>query len=199
MNTEKIAMIGRDMMMVGAAAFLGGLGICGVCTGIDNHKYNKIRKREALILEEKRRDELNVAKKLEAEAVAEREKAYSFRLQNMSDKDFAKHHAECVAKANDEVIKTADRKVQDMRSELTQVKLDCTDKIAKANADCLAKVEKAQKEAEEARKRYDEIDKLFTNKNDILRAKAELERLTRREQDSKEDKDELLNKLEKML
>ena len=117
----------------------------------------------------------------------------------MDDEAFAKYHAEQIAKANDTVIKDAERTKKDAEAEIVKVRLETKEKINRIREECLKKVEAADKKRDDALEKYDAINTLFTNKDEILRAKEALDAAVEKDKRNKEDRDELLESIKAML
>lgn len=130
---------------------------------------------------------------------AEKDRLYSDKLNSMNDSEFAKFHADNVAKANEEVMRKADRIKKDADAEVTKIKLECSDEMDRIRSECLKKIEEANRKRDEAMKKYEAIDVLFTNKDKILKAKAALEEAAEKSNKAKKDKDELLDAIRDIL
>ena len=117
----------------------------------------------------------------------------------MDDVEFAKFHAKNIAEANDEVLRKAERIRKESEATIVKKKLECTDEINKVRAECLRKVEEAEKKRAEAVEKYEAINTLFTNKDKILKAKAALESAIEKSEKAKSDKEDLLDAIKDIL
>lgn len=199
MDISKIKDIGKWLMIIGGGVFTCGAGINLVCNHIEK---KEIRKNHYKILLEQEEEHSLKTKELEQEALRARiakDDLYSEKLKSMNQKDFAKFHADNVAKANQEVIDEANKIRKNAEAEIVRIKMECNDKIAKLNSDCLEKIEKANELKDEAVRKYEEIDSLFDNKYEILKAKKELENIVKKDNESKKDKEEILQSIRDIL
>ena len=170
----------------------------------DNHKeeiYTEINNNERIIdsIEEEERVKVLKLKEEKLKAETEKDHAYCLKINQMDDEAFAKYHAEQVAKANDTVIKDAERTKKDAEAEIVKMRLETKEKINRIREECLKKVEVADKKRDDALEKYDAINTLFTNKDEILRAKEALDAAVEKDKRNKEDRDELLESIKAML
>lgn len=199
MDITKIKNIGKWLMIIGGGMFTCGAGVNLVCNHIEKNNIRKEHYKNTLLQEEEHSLKM---KELETEALrakTAKDDLYCKKLKDMDSKDFAKFHADSVAKANKDVMDRAYEIQKNAEAEIIKIKMECNDKINKINSDCLEKIEKATKLKDEAVKKYEEIDNLFTNKYEILEAKEKLERITRRDNESKKSKEEILKSIKDIL
>lgn len=198
MNTTVLKEASKYLMIGGATIFTCGFGMNFAC--------NMVEKKELRLAHYERTNRLQeeaTAKKalLEQDALVaatERDKEYTKKLMNMNQTDFAKFHAAETAKANDDVLLKAESIRKKAEAEVVHVKMECTDTIEAIKAECLAKIAEANKKRDEALEKYNQIDSLFTNKNDILRAKEALEAAARKDEKLKSDKEDLMNAIKEL-
>lgn len=199
MNRSEVMEIGKWMMIAGAGLFTAGAGINFVCGRIEKKELKKVHDKEMLELEavcyKNRREVEDKA----LAAAAEKDRIYAERLAAMGEEEFAKHHAERVAKANADVVANAERVIKEAESSVLKTRMECNDAMDKLRAECLAKVEEANRRRDEAISKYEAIDTLFTNKKEILKAKEMLEEAARKDARAKEDKEELLKSIKDIL
>lgn len=188
MNTKKIKEIGKWMMIIGSSVFTAGAGCYWAASHVERKEDKLIHEQKMHRIEEER---------LKAET--EKDHAYCLKINQMDDEAFAKYHAEQVAKANDTVIKDAERTKKDAEAEIVKVRLETKEKINRIREECLKKVEAADKKRDDALEKYDAINTLFTNKDEILRAKEALDAAVEKDKRNKEDRDELLESIKAML
>lgn len=191
--------VGNVLMIVGASAFAAGLGINITSDLVERHNRNKVLKiekqNEAIRFEKEEHDSII----LKNRAAAEREDLYKQKLLSMSDKEFAKHHAEATAKASTEALEEANRIKKNSEIAINTTKLECSDKIAEIQKICTERVEKAAALQAEAEKKYNDIDKLFYNRKEVLEARDELRNLIKKESKTSDDKEEILKRIERLL
>lgn len=199
MDTKKIREIGKWMMLTGGAIFTSGAGICFVANRIDSKEAKKEHEKNMLRIEEESLTKERELKEKALQEAAEKDRLYSDKLNSMNDSEFAKFHADNVAKANEEVMRKADRIKKDADAEVTKIKLECSDEMDRIRSECLKKIEEANRKRDEAMKKYEAIDVLFTNKDKILKAKAALEEAAEKSNKAKKDKDELLDAIRDIL
>lgn len=198
-NTTKVKDAGKFLMVLGGSIFSLGGGLFFVGNHIEK-KEEKLRHQQKLnFLDEQAKienqqevSELNKAK-------IDREISYKAQLDAMDKSEFAEFHAEKVAKANEDVLKKAEDIRKKSEAEIIQTKLDCTEEVEKLRKECLEKIQKANTERDEAQRKYEAIDSLFTNKKDILKAKEELKELVDKTKRTEESKKELINDLKDLL
>lgn len=199
MDITKVKNIGKWLMIIGGGLFTCGAGVNLVCNHIEKKEIKKKHYTNMLQQDEEHSLKLKELELKALKAQTIKDDLYSEKLKAMDQKDFAKFHAENVAKANKEVIDKANEIRKNAEAEIVRVKMECNDKINKVNSDCLKKVEEATKIKDEAVRKYEEIDSLFDNKDKILRAKKELENIVRKDNESKKDKEEILQSIKDML
>ena len=136
--------------------------------------------------------EENELKKSSLEAAAERDRIYAERLKNMDSTEFAKFHAERIAKANQDVLEQANEIKNKAESDIAMANMECTNTVTEIRKDCLEKIKEANAERDEAVKKYNAINTLFTNKDAILKAVEKDER-------AKSDKEDLLESIKSLL
>lgn len=199
MDTEKIKEIGKWMMVVGGTIFTSGAGCYWVAGHIERKEEKKIHQTKLdRIAEEERIKDIKMREEL-AKADVEAKEAYSKRLNEMDQETFAKFHADRVAKANDDVRKEADRVRKNAEAEVTQVRLECKEEINRIREECLKKIEAADKKRDDAVAKYEAIDTLFTNKDEVLKAKEALDVAVKKDKKAKDDKEELLEGIKDLL
>ena len=82
---------------------------------------------------------------------------------------------------------------------MVKARLECNEAMNKLRDDCLKKIEEADRKRDEAVRKYEAINTLFTNKDKILKAKAALDLAIEKDQQAKDDKAELLKSIKDML
>lgn len=174
MNTRKIKDVGKWMMVVGCTIFTSGAGCYFVGGFIEQKEEERIHKIKLKCIEEE---------KIKAET--EKDKVYTERLKNMDQKAFAEFHADRVSMANEKVMKEAERLKKEAEAEVIRVRLECN--------------EKADKKRDDAIQKYEAINALFTNKNEILKAKEALDDIIQKDKKTKDDKEDLLENIKEML
>lgn len=191
MNTQLMREIGRKMMLVGGVIFTGGFGIECVCYICDKHDAKAVIAKESA--EKKAKLELDVleAEKLAKEEAANKDMAMTARLQTMDQDAFAKYRAELTTKANADVISKAERMVSEADAKIVDIRLECEEKINSVKAECLARIDKANRTKDEAVKKYEAIQKLFTNRDEVLEAKKALDAAKK----ANKEKQEALSKI----
>lgn len=199
MNTKNIKEISKWLMVVGASIFTFGFGANMTCVYIENKEAKNVHKNNLYLLEE---EELVKEHKLKDEAIiaaTERDRLYAEKLKSMDEREFAKFHADNVAKANSEVIENANRIKKQAEADVVKAHLECNETVNKLREECLKKIEEADRKRDEAISKYEAIDALFTNKKEIMKAKEALEAAVKNNQKAKEDKEELLKSIESIL
>lgn len=191
-DTKKFREIGKWMMLIGGGIFTSGAGICFITNRIDANEIKKEHKKDMLKIEKEQLIEEHQLKKKALRESAEKDRLYKLKIGNMNDKEFAKFHANNIAKANEEVIKKAD-------AEIVKTRLECRDEIEKIRSECLRKIEEANDKRDEAIEKYEKIDNLFNNKNEIIKAKESLEKIVEQSKEAKKEKDELLDSIREII
>lgn len=199
MNTKKIKEIGKWMMIIGSSIFTAGAGCYWAAGHIERKEDKLIHEQKMHRIEEEEHVKVLKLKEEKLKAETEKDHAYCLKINQMDDESFAKYHAEQVAKANDTVIKDAERTKKDAEAEIVKVRLETKEKINRIREECLKKVEAADKKRDDALEKYDAINTLFTNKDEILRAKEALDAAVEKDKRNKEDRDELLESIKAML
>ena len=199
MNTKKIKEIGKWMMIIGSSIFTAGAGCYWAASHVERKEDKLIHERKMHQIEEEERAKVLKLKEEKLKAETEKDHAYCLKINQMDDEAFAKYHAEQIAKANDTVIKDAERTKKDAEAEIVKVRLETKEKINRIREECLKKVEVADKKRDDALEKYDAINTLFTNKDEILRAKEALDAAVEKDKRNKEDRDELLESIKAML
>lgn len=175
MNTKRIKEIGKWMMVIGGTIFTAGAGTYFSAHFVEKREEKQIHKTKLNRIEEEERIKNIELRKIESEAKAEKDKAYAKQLEVMDKESFAKFHAERVAVANQSVLDKASRIQKESEAAVVQAKLDCKDEIAKIREECLKKIEEANEARDEAVEKYEAINTLFINKNEVLEAKEALD------------------------
>lgn len=101
--------------------------------------------------------------------------------------------------ADEKVRKEAERIKKEAEATVTKTRLECNESINKIREECLSKIEAADKKRDEAIEKYEAIDTLFTNKNEILKAKEALEAIAQKDKETKDDKEALLEDIKALL
>ncbi len=83
-----------------------------------------IHERKMHQIEEEERVKVLKLKEEKLKAETEKDHAYCLKINQMDDEAFAKYHAEQIAKANDTVIKDAERTKKDAEAEIVKVRLE---------------------------------------------------------------------------
>ena len=198
MQKETVAMfktISKYLTIFGGTMLASGLGL-GWATGYLERKDLRMISEEKR-LEDERIKKLDILekKKLAEEAAAEREHIMAEKLSAMNQEEFEKFHAEAIAKANMETIEKANQIKREAEASMIKAQISAAEQINDIRTDCLKKIEAAEKRAAEAEEKYAAIDKLFSNKNDILRAKKELDEYREQKQASEDAAKALAAKL----
>jgi hypothetical protein len=199
MNTKKIKEIGKWMMVAGGTIFTSGAGFYFVGNYIERKDEKHIHQVKMDRINEEERIKSLKLREEKIKAETEKDRAYAEQLKNMDQKTFAKLHADRVSVANENVIKDAERVKKETEAEMVRVRLECNEQINKIREECLRKVEAADKKRDDAVKKYEVIDTLFTNKDKILRAKEALDAAVQKDKKAKDDKEELLENIKEML
>lgn len=198
LKTEEIKEVGKWLMIIGASIFSCGAGAYMVSNHIEKKDARLVHTTQLYQIEEERAKEL----KLRDEAIAaatEKDRLYSEKIKSMDNKAFAKFHAENVSKANADVLAKADQITKQAEADVVKARLECNETMNKLRDDCLKKIEEADRKRDEAVRKYDAINILFTNKDKILKAKAALDLAIEKDQQAKDDKAELLKSIKDML
>lgn len=187
-NTVTLKRAGDTMMIVGGIIFGVGFGTTAVCNIMDyrvarNHHKVAELEREAQAAERERRLR---AEKLASEA--RKNDLMSSKLESMSQKEFAKFHAEEVAKASDAAIAEANKIKASAMSKISEMKLECSEKVSKA-----------VKEASEARTKYNELLAEYKSRNEVLKAKEDIKKFLQASETQKTEAAELKAKLSGLL
>lgn len=199
MNTAKIREIGNWMMLIGASIFTAGAGACLVANHIDKKEINREHDAKMLKMKEEEFAKESEIKQKAMLAASEKHRLYSEKIREMDSKDFAKFHAENVARANKDVVEKANRIKRDSEAEIAKVRLECKDEIDKIREQCLKRIEDADKRRDEAVSKYEAINTLFSNKDEVLKAKELLEEIIKKDEKTKSDKEELLDSIKTLL
>ena len=199
MNTKKIKEVGKWLMVAGGSIFTSGAGCYFVGNYIERKEEKYVHRVNMNRIEEEDRISTLKLKEEKMKAEAEKDRQYCLKINQMNNDEFAKFHAENVAKANDEVIKDAERVKMESKTEMIKLRLKCNEQIDKIREECLKKIESANKERDEAVEKYEAIDTLFTNKNEILKAKYALEKAIQEDKETKSNKEELLENIKDLL
>lgn len=199
MNTKKIKEIGKWLMVTGGTIFTSGAGCYFVGYYIEHKEEKYVHRVKMDRIEEEDRIKTLKLKEEKMKAEAEKDRLYCLKINQMNEDEFAKFHAENVAKANDKVLKEAEQVKKEVEAEMVRVRLQCNEEIDKIREECLKKVEAADKKRDEAVEKYEAIDTLFTNKNEILKAKEALEQVVQKDKKTKDDKEELLENIKELL
>ena len=198
-KTEEIKEAGKWLMLIGASIFSCGAGAYMVGTHIEKKEAKLIHTNNLYqIEEEERAKEL----KLRDESIAastEKDRLYSERIRTMDNKEFAKFHADNIARANTDVLAKADKIKRQAEADVVKARLDCNETINKLRDECLKKIEEADRKRDEAVSKYEAINTLFTNKDKILKAKEALDLAVEKDQQAKDDKAELFKSIKDML
>lgn len=199
MNTEMFKKVGGYLMIAGGTIFTAGFGMHFVARRVEKAALKKDTDAQLAAIEIKKsldHAELEKERKL---AQIEKDREYTKRLQSMNQTEFAKFRAEATARANEEALAKADDIRREAEAKVAKMKMELTDTITKLREECADKIAKAEKKRDEAVEKYEAIDRLFTNKNDILRAKEQLEKVARAQETQKEKKEELINSINNLL
>lgn len=186
-------------MVTGGTIFTSGAGCYFVGHYIEHNEEKCVHRVEMDRIEEEDRIKTLKLKEEKMKAEAEKDRLYCLKINQMNEDEFAKFHAENVAKANDKVIKEAERVKKATETEMVNVRLQCNEEVNKIREECLKKVEAADKKRDEAVEKYEAINTLFTNKNEILKAKEALEQVVQNDKKTKDDKEELLENIKELL
>lgn len=199
MNLTKIKEVGKWMMVVGASVFTCGVGINLTCNHLERKDAKKEHDLAMMKIEEEGLSEKLKLDEMAIKAKTEKDKLYAEKLKTMDEKAFAEFHADRIARANEDVIANAERIKKDAESEVLKIRMSCNDEMDRLRTECIRKIEEANKKRDEAISKYEAIDNLFTNKKEILKAKEALESTIRRDQEIKDNKEELLKSIKDML
>lgn len=196
MKTVRLKENGKKLMAVGGTIFFGGFGMFTVA-GIVERSEKKIMRQEELFQREKKLMEERNAKECARLAAEEaKNNALASQIAVMDKKEFAKFKADADAKASKEAIEQAKTIRKEAEEIVSKMKLECSRRIIDMEADCAKKVEDATEKYMDARKKADDIEKLFNNKDEILRAQKKLEKLAKKKSEEERDYSELIEKLE---
>lgn len=198
-NTTMLKNIGKTLMAAGAVIFSCGLGAYGVGSLIESMEASAKHKAELKQIEKEELIKEHTLKQEEIKAATEHENIYKDRIRRMDPSEFAKYHAKESAKLSQEAIDRAQAMVDKADAEKVKAKLECEQKIADIRAECLAKIQKASAERDEAVANYNEIDNLFYNKGKILAAKEALDKAVKKEAKSKKNKEDILETINDIL
>lgn len=198
-NTTMLKNIGKTLMAAGAVIFSCGLGAYGVGSLIESMEASAKHKAELKEIEKEELIKEHTLKQEEIKAATEHENIYKDRIRRMDPSEFAKYHAKESAKLSQEAIDRARAMVDKADAEKVKAKLECEQKIADIRAECLAKIQKANTERDEAVANYNEIDNLFYNKGKILAAKEALDKAVKKEAKSKKNKEDILETINNIL
>ena len=199
LKTEEIKEVGKWLMIIGVSIFSCGAGAYMVSNHIEKKDARLVHTTQLYQIEE---DERAKELKLRDEAIAaatEKDRLYSEKIKSMDGKAFAKFHAENVSKANTDVLAKADQIAKQAEADVVKARLECNEAMNKLRDDCLKKIEEADRKRDEAVRKYEAINTLFTNKDKILKAKAALDLAIEKDQKAKDDKAELLKSIKDML
>lgn len=198
-NLGTIKTVGKWMMIVGGSMFTCGAGLTFTCNIIERSELKKAFLEEKIEMDKKALIERIELDKDAVKAKTAADELYAAKLSAMDEVEFAKFHAERIAKANADVLARAEHMTKEADAKIVDIQIRCNDKIDSIQADCLSKIEKANKLRDEAVEKYEAIDKLFTNKKEILNAKAKLDSVLEASKKQKDDKEELLKQLTDIL
>lgn len=167
MNLTKLRTIGAYTSAFGAGMTLCGAGI-NLAANICEKRTAKIEMRTFKLEEAKKHEKEVHQHELDIlEAQKKTEQAKAEKISRMNQAEFMEMKAKEDARASEKVIAEAAEKIH--TSELL-----AEDKIAKANADCEARLEhmrmevrKSNNERDAANARYDHINAIFTNRERI--------------------------------
>ncbi len=199
MNTETFKKVGGYLMIVGGTLFTAGFGMHFISRRVEKSELKKATEEACAridIEKAERNAELEKERKI---AQIEKDRAFTARLNEMDKDAFAKYRADATARANDEVLAKAENIRREAESKVAKMKMELSDTITKLRNECYEKVTAAEKKRDEAVEKYEAIDKLFTNKNDILKAKEQLEEIAEKQEKQKATKEELLNSINDLL
>lgn len=199
LNTTTMKEISKYMMITGAAIFTCGLGINLSCRYVEKKELDILHKKNMLEIKEQEYSKQLLLEEKETAARTEKDILYAEKLRTMNKTEFAKFHAEATARANEDVIRKAEDVRRQAELDISQARITCDEKITRIQNDCLRKIEEANKKRDEAVQKYEAIDNLFTNKKEILKAKEALDAAIKKDQKSKEDKEELLKSIKDIL
>lgn len=199
MNYKTLKEVGKYMILTGGATFMAGVGITWFTGKLERAESKRNQQLEMDLIKQSR-----AAAQLDADIEAKRAKAardtmYASKIESMDKKEFAKFHAEEIAKANADVVANAERTIKDMSAKVVQAELNAKDEIAAIREECLKKIEDANRKRDEAIKKYEAIDMLFTNKDKILAAKRALDESVETEKKERADKEKLMKEIKKMM
>lgn len=167
MNTKILRKVGYILIGTGITLFLGGVGCCTFANVIDLDKHTlQVSKEKEDIELETKRIESQMSKDLQE------------KIHNMDPDTFAKYKAEKEAKLS----KEAELKV-------IQTKNECADKINEIRLECERKVSDAKETADKYIEKYNNLEKLFVNKDEILAAKESIKKATMQSEKAKEATD----------
>lgn len=198
-NTTEIKEISKWMMVVGAGIFTCGAGLNLTCNHLEKKEAKAIHNKKMMEIEETELVEMRHLEEEATRAKTAKDNLYSEKLRTMDQETFAKFHAENVAKANKDILDEAERIKKEANATVVSTKLECNEKIDILRAECLSKIEEANKKRDEAIEKYNAIDKLFYNRNEVLKAKEALDAAVKKDQKAKDDKEELLKSLKDIL
>lgn len=199
MKTMKLKENGKKLMVVGGFIFFGGAGMVTVGSIID-HGEKKVMRYEELFQKEKILMEKRNAKECARLAAEEaKDSALAKQISRMDKKEFAKFKAEADAKVSKEAIEEAKTLKKEAENTVAQMKLESSRRVMDMESECARKVEEATEKYMEAKKKADDIERMFTNKDEVLRAQRTLEKLTKKKAEEERDYSELIEKLEDLL
>lgn len=198
-NTETIKEIGKAFMVIGASLFSCGVGTYWVGCHIEKKETKLTHDAEMYKINKEHVKEENELKKSALEAAVEKDRIYAERLKNMDSTEFAKFHAERITKANQDVLAQANEIKNKAESDIAMANMECTNTVTEIRKDCLEKIKEANAERDEALKKYNAINTLFTNKDAILKAEEYLKKAVEKNERAKNDKEDLLEGIKSLL
>lgn len=192
MNTQLIKEIGSKLMLIGAVTFFGGFGLRMTGSTIEYGEKRQFAKEEMKLAEAESIRNREARDQQNHDISAKKDELWLRRIEKMNNSEFAKYAAEAKAKVNDEVIRKA-------KNDISKKELECTSKIMEIENDCSTKVKEAADKYYEMKKKYDELNALFKEKDDVLDAKKSLEKLAEKKKDTNKEMQDVAESISKLL
>lgn len=192
MNTQLIKEIGSKLMLIGAVTFFGGFGLRMTGATIEYGECRQFAREEKRFAEAESVANEELREQERHSIDMEKDKVWINKINHMNDKEFAKYYAEYEAKANNDVINKA-------KNDISLKELECNTKMMEIENDCSAKVKDATNKYYEMKKKYDDLNSLFKEKDDILDAKESLEKLEAKKKSTDKEMKDVADRISKLL
>ncbi len=183
-NTTTVKEIGKAMMIIGGAIFGVGFSATSVCWLIEYKAAKNEHKLDLLTEETKALEKKHC---LEAERIiaeTKKDDILAEKIAAMDKKEFAKYQAEATAKASEEAIAKANDILAKANNDISAMKLECSEKVSKA-----------VQEANEATTKYNNLLSEYKNRDEVLKAKKEIDNFLKASESQKETLSDLKTKL----